>query len=103
MSGGRVFGLEALIRWNHPKEGFLAPGAFLSIAEERGLIVALSEVVVERSIMDISCWRAEGLPVPRISINVHQDQINDRIRSTMPIIFIGWSKAIVKRTSIRAA
>ena len=48
LTNGRVFGLEALIRWNHPVEGILLPNVFLPIAEERGLIVALSEVVVHQ-------------------------------------------------------
>ncbi|MEM8952063.1 MAG: bifunctional diguanylate cyclase/phosphodiesterase, partial [Pseudomonadota bacterium] len=78
LTDGRIFGLEALVRWQHPREGLLLPGAFLSIAEERGLIVALSEVVIRQSIQDILRWRGGGLAVPRIAINIHQDQINDR-------------------------
>ncbi len=77
LTNGRVFGLEALIRWNHPVEGLLLPDIFLPIAEERGLIVALSEVVVQQSIRDIQRWRDSGLVVPRIAINIHQDQISD--------------------------
>lgn len=77
LNSGRVFGLEALIRWDHPVEGILTPNIFMPIAEERGLMVALSEVVVRQSIQDIQRWREDGLEVPRISINIHQDQIND--------------------------
>ena len=77
LSDGRISGLEALLRWVHPVEGILAPSAFLPIAEERGLIIALSEVVVRQSIEDIQRWRRECLSIPRISINIHQDQIND--------------------------
>jgi len=77
LNDGCVFGLEALIRWDHPVRGVLKPPTFLPTAEERGLMVALSEVVVRRTIEDIRRWRHEGLQVPRISLNIHQDQIND--------------------------
>ena len=77
LNDGRVFGLEALVRWAHPAEGLLLPDDFLPIAEERGLILALSEVVVKQSIQDILRWRGSSLAVPRIAINIHQDQISD--------------------------
>ena len=77
LNDGRVFGLEALVRWAHPAEGLLLPDDFLPIAEERGLILALSEVVVKQSIQDILRWRGSNLTVPRIAINIHQDQISD--------------------------
>jgi len=74
---GRMFGLEALIRWSHPERGLLYPGDFLPVAQDRGLIVDLSETMVQQLIKDVRRWWNLGYRVPRISINIHEAQISD--------------------------
>lgn len=64
----RVCGLEALVRWNHPEQGLLPPVAFLPVARHAGLMLALSEAVVNRVVADMREWLAAGLRV-RVSLN----------------------------------
>ncbi len=56
----RVGGYEALLRWNHPERGLLAPGTFLSVAEETGLIVPIGEWVLRQACAQCSQWHAQG-------------------------------------------
>src|SRR6218665_2436410 len=46
---GEIFGVEALVRWQHPSEGLLGPGEFIDLAEETGLIVELGELVLKKA------------------------------------------------------
>ncbi|HET7370472.1 MAG TPA: EAL domain-containing protein [Gammaproteobacteria bacterium] len=68
VTSGKVTGVEALVRWRHPTRGVLAPGEFIPIAEESGLIVALGEWVLRQACQDISAWR-EALPDLRVAVN----------------------------------
>ncbi len=64
-----IVGAEALIRWNHPDEGLLSPGAFIDVAEERGLIHEISRWVISRGCQQLGQWQAQGLKVT-IALNV---------------------------------
>lgn len=67
---GAVVGAEALLRWDHPEDGPISPADFIPVAEESGLIAEVDVWVLERACRDIAQWRAAGVEVPRISINV---------------------------------
>jgi len=56
---GRIVGAEALIRWNHPTRGVLAPGAFIDIAEESGLILEIGTWVLEAACNQLDEWRTK--------------------------------------------
>jgi len=58
LSNGRVLGLEALVRWEHPRRGLLLPGRFVRLAEESELIVALGQWVLEAGCAQMARWRA---------------------------------------------
>lgn len=61
---------EALARWRHPDKGLISPGLFIPIAEETGLVVDLGRVVLDHVVSDIARWRAEGLDVGPMSVNI---------------------------------
>ncbi|MCX5518791.1 EAL domain-containing protein [Kaistia defluvii] len=67
---GKVVGAEALLRWRHPERGLLAPGAFLGLAEETGLILPINEWVLNEACRQGAVWEAEGLGDLRIAVNM---------------------------------
>ena len=69
MRTGELVGAEALIRWNHPERGLLAPGAFLSIIENHPISIDVGEWVIDTALAQIEAWRGEGLSIP-VSVNV---------------------------------
>jgi EAL domain-containing protein (putative c-di-GMP-specific phosphodiesterase class I) len=69
LATGRLVGMEALVRWRHPRHGLLMPGAFLHLAEQGELVMRLDELVLHRACRDLKSWEAAGLAVPRISVN----------------------------------
>lgn len=69
IASGAIVSLEALLRWEHPQRGRLAPAEFIAVAEETGLIVPIGEWVLRRACMDALAWRALGHPELRVSVN----------------------------------
>ncbi|MCG5498797.1 putative bifunctional diguanylate cyclase/phosphodiesterase [Ectothiorhodospira variabilis] len=74
LATGKVEGLEALVRWEHPEKGYLNPGHFIPVAEDTGLIEQLGLWVVRRACADMNRLETTGLPVPRMAINLSPRQ-----------------------------
>ena len=74
---GRIVGIEALIRWNHPTLGMLGPAQFIGIAEEAGLIMAIWEWVLVAALIQHNDWLAQGLPAVTIAVNLSSVQFSD--------------------------
>ncbi len=70
LTAGRFIGCEALIRWQHPTRGLLAPGEFMASTEKTGLIVPLGEWILEEACRQASEWRAMGLIDFPIAVNL---------------------------------
>ena len=68
--GMKLMGGEALLRWFHPERGQIPTGDFLAVAEETGLIGDIGRWAMQRVCRDMSQWRAAGLALPRIAVNV---------------------------------
>ncbi len=75
LDNGRIIGVEALVRWQHPRLGLIAPDEFLSVAEETGLITQVDEWVQARAFQDIGEWRRSGLDGVRLSVNISAQQL----------------------------
>lgn len=81
----QVIGVEALVRWANDQLGFVSPGEFIPYAEDTGLIIPLSEVIIEKVCLDILEWSIQGVHLP-VSINIaalhfQQDDFIERINS----------------------
>ena len=74
MDGQTLIGCEALLRWHQPELGFIAPSRFLPIAEETGLIEALTEMVLDRTCRQIAEWIRHGIPLQTVSVNISSSQ-----------------------------
>jgi diguanylate cyclase (GGDEF)-like protein/PAS domain S-box-containing protein len=66
-----VVGFEALIRWNHPQLGQIYPGSFISIAEETGLIIPITRLMVEEACHDLKVWHERIKHVQKLTLNVN--------------------------------
>jgi EAL domain-containing protein (putative c-di-GMP-specific phosphodiesterase class I) len=74
MRSGQVIGVEALIRWQHPEKGLLAPATFLPVIEEHPLAVAIGEWVIDTALHQIERWRDAGLDLS-VSVNIGARQL----------------------------
>ncbi len=74
---GELVGVEALIRWQHPRRGLLPPGKFIDVAEDSGLIVPIGEWVLDQACSRIAQWRRTVRPGLRLSVNLSVGQVAD--------------------------
>jgi diguanylate cyclase (GGDEF)-like protein len=72
-----IVGVEALIRWDHPERGVLAPDQFIPLAEASGMIVPIGHWVLERACSDAASWHEAGTPID-VAVNVSAYQLNRR-------------------------
>jgi diguanylate cyclase (GGDEF)-like protein len=79
LSTGRITGVEALLRWQHPERGLLSPAEFVPLAEETGLIVSIDQMVLRESLRQLREWQqtlGESAP-QRVSVNVSSRALRD--------------------------
>lgn len=80
---GHIIGVESLIRWNHPKKGFLSPAEFIPVAEENGHIVHLGYWVLDTACRQLKLWHEKGLTNISMGVNIspiqfiHKEFINN--------------------------
>jgi diguanylate cyclase (GGDEF)-like protein/PAS domain S-box-containing protein len=83
LSNGKIVGVEALLRWQHPELGMLFPERFIQVAEETGLIEPIGEWVLQEVCNHAKQWHTAGLPPLRFSVNLSGRQI---LRTDIPTI-----------------
>ena len=69
LGSGRVVGVEALVRWSHPRYGLVSPGEFVPIAEQSGLIRPLTIAVLRAALRQCAAWRTQGLDLS-VAVNL---------------------------------
>jgi diguanylate cyclase (GGDEF)-like protein/PAS domain S-box-containing protein len=94
---GRVVGVEALARWNHPERGLVPPVSFIGLAEETGLIVEIGRSILRQACVDAARWRAElGDAAPVLSVNASPRQIQH-------VAFVDDVRAALRDTGLPAS
>ncbi|MEY2569561.1 MAG: hypothetical protein QOE35_4090 [Actinomycetota bacterium] len=88
LADGRVTGVEALVRWIHPRRGVVSPGDFIPLAEETGTIVALGRWVLEEACRQGMAWEREGLPPLELHVNLSavQFQRDDLLQTVAGVL-----------------
>jgi diguanylate cyclase (GGDEF)-like protein len=77
LGDGRIVGIEALLRWQTPRDGMRSPADFVPAAEEAGLIVDIGSWVLEAATAQLAQWREQGVAPPRLALNVSAQQLHD--------------------------
>ncbi|HEX5391726.1 MAG TPA: EAL domain-containing protein [Rhodocyclaceae bacterium] len=85
---GKINGVEALVRWNHPTRGLLPPGRFIALAEDSGLIVPLGAWVLREACRQGKKWLDQGLPPLTMAVNLsaiqfHQPRLAEHIAAIL--------------------
>jgi diguanylate cyclase (GGDEF)-like protein len=74
LNSSQLMGMEALIRWQHPQKGLIAPDEFIPLAEETGLIVPIGEWLIKTICQQLKIWKQQGLSPPQLAINISARQ-----------------------------
>ena len=74
---GRLVGVEALLRWQHPTRGTVAPAIFLHVAEQLRVLPEIDRIIMEKSRDCLARWHVRGVTVPKISFNITSVRMHD--------------------------
>ena len=99
LATGAISAVEALVRWNHPREGLMPPDRFIPMAEETGIIHPLTSWVIDTALGQLCRWREEGLDLS-VSINVSPRNIEDHSLEEMVARALGSFKVEPSRLTL---
>lgn len=107
LSSGRIVSLEALVRWNHPTEGFIPPSDFIPVAEETGQIYGLEQRIFRNALIQKQKWEQEGYRDITLSLNLSSktliSNMNFRfIESILSEFHVDYTKFVVEITETAA-
>ncbi|HEY7061869.1 MAG TPA: EAL domain-containing protein [Chloroflexota bacterium] len=86
----RATSVEALVRWQHPEQGVIPPDQFIALAEQTGLIQALSQWVLNAALRQCQAWRAAGLHLP-VAVNLSMRNLHDsQLPTTIADLLATW-------------
>ncbi|MEC5426048.1 bifunctional diguanylate cyclase/phosphodiesterase [Virgibacillus sp. C22-A2] len=85
---GKIIGMEALLRWNHPEKGYIPPLDFISLAEKTGLIIEIGDWVIKEACIQNKTWQDNGYTPAVVSVNLsakqfHQKSLVEKITSIL--------------------
>jgi diguanylate cyclase (GGDEF)-like protein/PAS domain S-box-containing protein len=92
-NSGKIIGVEALIRWNHPKLGLIFPDKFIKLAEETGLITQIGEWVIEQACIQNIKWQNAGIGPLKMSVNLSTQQF-------LKLNLVGYVKSVLDQTGL---
>ena len=78
IASGKLTGMEALLRWQHPTKGLIGPLKFIGLAEDTGLIVPIGEWVLRSACTQLKSWQDEGYAIHRVAINLSSIQFRQK-------------------------
>jgi EAL domain-containing protein (putative c-di-GMP-specific phosphodiesterase class I) len=78
MDSGKIAGMEALLRWQHPEYGLIPPMEFIPLAEETGLIIPIGEWVLRAACDRIKAWHNAGFPGMHVAVNLSSVQLQQK-------------------------
>ena len=82
-SNGRIVGVEALVRWQHPERGLLPPAQFIPLAEQTGQIIPLGDWVLREACRQAGAWAQQGLPPVEVAVNLAPRQFRKETLTTV--------------------
>jgi EAL domain-containing protein (putative c-di-GMP-specific phosphodiesterase class I) len=77
LTNGRILAVEALVRWEHPEQGLIAPATFVPVAERIGLISAIGQWVLQQACLQARRWQQAGLGDIRMTVNLSPHHFRD--------------------------
>ncbi len=99
LATGAIRSVEALVRWNHPREGLMPPDRFIPMAEETGIIHPLTAWVIDSALTQLCRWLKDGLDVS-VSLNVSPRNIEDHSLEEMVARALGTFKVEPERLTL---
>jgi diguanylate cyclase (GGDEF)-like protein len=94
MTNGRIYGVEALVRWNHPIRGLLAPGEFIQLAEESDIILGIGSYVLRQACIQFQEFIKHANGEMILSVNISSRQLDHEC-------FLAQLSSVIKETGIR--
>ena len=77
LTNGKITGVEALVRWQHPQRGMISPGEFIPVAEKSSLMALIGRIIVEKAIAEAAEWHKADIPFGRLAINVSGTELRE--------------------------
>ena len=77
-ASGRIVGAEALIRWQHPERGLVAPSEFIALAESANLVIPIGEWAIDAACRQLAAWRAAGTGPDVVAVNLSANHLRER-------------------------
>ena len=76
LHSGAIYGMEALIRWQHPTQGLVSPARFVPVAEESSLILSIGSWVLKKACAQARTWHEQGFPLCKVAVNISSRQFS---------------------------